>query len=153
MPSPTTATSSTPTSISGSNCKPQLSKAEAQAGKIWNRFADGYYKKPIQDQESYQKKLEMTREYLKPQSSVLEFGCGTGGTALLHAPFVRDIVGIDLSSRMIEIAQHRTKDSNVKNVQFECAGMDSLDKANESYDVVMGMSVLHLMPDKDNITR
>ena len=56
---------------------PNLSKEEEQNSKIWNRFADSYFKSNIKDEESYQKKLEITREYMTPQSKVLEFGCGT----------------------------------------------------------------------------
>ena len=101
-----------------------LSKEEAGAAKIWNRFADGYSKSPIKDEKAYQVKLAMTRKYLKPSSEVLEFGCGTGGTALLHAPFVKHYRAIDVSFRMIEIAQEksRTLESN-QNVQFECQGI------------------------------
>ena len=56
---------------------PNLSKDEEQNSKIWNRFADRYFKSPIKDEDVYQKKLEITREYMSPQSNVLEFGCGT----------------------------------------------------------------------------
>ncbi len=31
-------------------------------------------------------------------------GCGTGTTALIHAPFVKHITGIDISPNMLEIA-------------------------------------------------
>lgn len=36
---------------------------------------------------------------------VLEFGCGTGTTALAHAAYVRHILAIDIADRMIEIAR------------------------------------------------
>jgi len=145
-----TTGSSSPTTTS-----PSLTKAEQKTGKIWDFFADGYSKSPIKDEDSYQKKLAITREFLKPQSNTLEFGCGTGGTALLHAPFVKNILAIDISPRMIEIAQEKAKAAKVDNVQFECAGIDSFQrervKIQESFDAILGMSILHLLPNKDEV--
>jgi cyclopropane fatty-acyl-phospholipid synthase-like methyltransferase len=40
---------------------------------------------------------------------LLEFGCGTGGTAIIHAPHVKHIRAIDISPRMIEIAKSRAE--------------------------------------------
>jgi 2-polyprenyl-3-methyl-5-hydroxy-6-metoxy-1,4-benzoquinol methylase len=131
----------------------KLSTTEAKTAKFWNRLADNYSKEPIKDQETYQKKLEITREYMTPSSNVLEFGCGTGSTAILHAPYVNNVRAIDLSSRMIEIAQGKAKEADVKNVNFECTGIDSLDVPKESFDVVLGMSVLHLLPNKNEVMK
>jgi predicted TPR repeat methyltransferase len=36
---------------------------------------------------------------------VLEFGCGTGGTAIKYALGVHCVQGIDISSKIIDIAQ------------------------------------------------
>jgi len=39
----------------------------------------------------------------------LEFGCGTGSTALLHASFVKHMTATDISDEMIEIAKQKAK--------------------------------------------
>jgi ubiquinone/menaquinone biosynthesis C-methylase UbiE len=119
--------------------------------KFWNRVAEGYSKRPIDDEESYQKKLQITREYFTPDSRVLEFGCGTGGTALLYAPLVQHIHGIDFSSKMIEIAKEQATAHNVENVDFETMGIDALSAPDESYDIVLGLNVLHLLSNKDEV--
>ncbi len=49
-----------------------------QPSKFWDKHAERYSKSPVADEESYQKKLQVTREYLQPDMEVLEFGCGTG---------------------------------------------------------------------------
>jgi len=36
---------------------------------------------------------------------LLEFGCGTGSTAIVHVPYVNHIHAIDIFSNMICIAQ------------------------------------------------
>ena len=69
---------------------------------FWDRVAEKYSSKPVADEEVYQEKLGICREYLSAESEVLEIGCGTGSAAL--APSVRHITGLDLSSKMIEIA-------------------------------------------------
>ena len=127
------------------------SKYEKKAAGFWNRISNFYFKQTIKDEEAYRHKLEMTREYLTPESNVLEFGCGTGGTAIKHAPYVKSIKGIDISKNMVEIAQTQAKDASVDNVKFQCIGIDSLQAPEASYDVVMGMSILHLLPNKDKV--
>jgi len=77
------------------------------SAKFWDRIADRYSRKPVADEAAYQKKLQVTREYLRPDMEVLEFGCGTGSTAIVHAPCVKQIRAIDVSAKMIEIARHK----------------------------------------------
>ena len=121
--------------------------------KFWNKVADKYSKSPISDEEAYQKKLKITREYFKTDKStrVLEFGCGTGGTALLHAPHVKHIHAIDFSSEMISIAKAKAVVQNIENVKFEVMGIESLSETDQTYDIILGLSVLHLLPNKDKV--
>ena len=118
---------------------------------VWDRFAKGYAKAPVVDEAAYQKKLEITRNYLTPDSSVLEFGCGTGSTALAHAPFVDRIRATDVSRKMIAIAQSKAKAQGVDNVVFEQVEIESLDAPDASFDMVMGHSILHLLDDKETV--
>ena len=88
------------------------------AETFWDKAAARYAKSPIRDEASYQKKLAITRDYFQPDWSVLEFGCGTGGTAILHAPYVRDILATDISKNMLEIAQAKAADAGIGNIRF-----------------------------------
>ena len=45
---------------------------------FWERIAVRYSKQPVADEATYQKKLQITREFLLPNMRVLEIGCGTG---------------------------------------------------------------------------
>lgn len=94
--------------------------------KIWDRFADGYAKKPIDDEAAYQRKLEVTRKLLQPDMDVLEFGCGTGGTAILHAPYVKHVHAIDISAKMLEHANSKLAESAVTNVSLNVQGLTIL---------------------------
>lgn len=121
----------------------------AEASRFWDRMADRYVASPIADVPSYEKKLDITRGYLRPDMEVLEVGCGSGATALLHAPHVKHILATDFSARMIEIAKARAAEQGVTNVTFEQADITSLDKPDGSFDMVLALSVLHLMEDRD----
>ena len=119
--------------------------------KFWNKVAKRYARSPIKDEASYQKKLEVTQTYFKPGMNVLEFGCGTGGTARMHAPHVRHIRAIDFSENMVEIAKAKAKEENIANVEFEVASIDTLSVPDESFDAVLGLSILHLLENKEEI--
>lgn len=121
------------------------------ASRFWDRTAARYARSPIADEAAYQKKLAVTRGYLRPDMDVLEFGCGTGSTALLHAPYVRQIRAIDFSAAMIAIARDRAAAQGVTNVSFAQASIDDLDAAAASFDAVLGLSVLHLVADRDAV--
>jgi ubiquinone/menaquinone biosynthesis C-methylase UbiE len=122
-----------------------------RASRFWDNVADKYVADPIKDVPSYERKLEVTRSYFRPDMELLEFGCGSGATALLHAPFVKHIRAIDFSARMIEIATSRAAEQGVANVSFEVAEITELDVPEGSVDMVLGLSVLHLMEDRERV--
>ncbi|MGF1488758.1 MAG: class I SAM-dependent methyltransferase [Prochloraceae cyanobacterium] len=117
--------------------------------KFWDKIAEDYSKQPITDEAAYQKKLQVTREYFKPDMEVLEFGCGTGSTAIAHAPYVKHIQAIDFSSEMIEIARSKAIANKIENVTFERLTIDELSVKDCSLDVVLGLNVLHLLENKE----
>jgi len=116
---------------------------------FWNKRADKYSRRPISDEAAYQKKLEITLKYFQPDMEVLEIGCGSGTTAIAHAPFVRHIRATDLSTRMVEIAKDKAKAAGIDNVTFEALSVDALDVPGASIDAVMAHNILHLLEDKE----
>lgn len=121
----------------------------AQATKFWDNIAEKYAKQPIADEAAYEKKLAVTREYFRPDMEVLEIGCGTGSTAILHAPYVKHIRAVDFSGNMIAIAQSKAEAAQIQNVTFEQAAIEDLNSPDESLDVVLGLSILHLLRDME----
>ncbi|MDJ0922426.1 MAG: class I SAM-dependent methyltransferase [Henriciella sp.] len=116
--------------------------------RFWNKIADKYSRQPIANQKAYEIKLDLTREYFTPESNVLEFGCGTGSTAILHAPYVNHILATDVSPAMIDIARGKLEPEGVSNVTFEVADMDDYTGAPSSFDAILGMNILHLVDDR-----
>lgn len=119
------------------------------SAKFWDKIADRYAKQPIADEAAYQKKLEITRSYFQPDMTLLEFGCGTGSTAIIHAPHVKQIHAIDISAKMLEIAQANAHDAQVTNIRFEQNTIEALNLPDATYDMVLGLSILHLLEDKE----
>ncbi|MEO0803207.1 MAG: class I SAM-dependent methyltransferase [Cyanobacteria bacterium J06642_2] len=120
-----------------------------RSAKFWDNIAQRYAKQPVADEASYQKKLEVTRGYLKPDMEIFEFGCGTGSTAIVHAPHVKHIRAIDVSENMLEIARGKAEAEHVENISFERSTIEDIDIPAGSVDVVLGLSILHLLSDKE----
>lgn len=117
--------------------------------KFWNKIADRYSRRPISDEAVYEKKLDITRKYFRPDMEVLEIGCGTGTTAIAHAPHVGHILATDLAPRMIEIATEKAEAANIDNVTFRVSSVDVLDLPDASIDAVMAHNLLHLLEDRE----
>jgi len=122
-----------------------------QSAKFWDKIAERYSQQPIADEAAYQKKLQVTREYFQPDMEVLEFGCGTGSTAITHAPYVKHIQAIDISSKMIAIAQGKAEANNVANVTFKRSTIDEFSVSDQTLDAVLGLSILHLLDNKEEV--
>lgn len=86
--------------------------------EFWEKRADKYSRQPVADEASYQRKLEVTRKYFRPDMEVLEIGCGTGSTAISHAPYVKHIRATDFSSRMIEIAKEKARAACIRDMML-----------------------------------
>ena len=124
-----------------------------KSAKFWNRIAERYSKQPIADEVSYLKKLQVTQKYLKPDMEVLELGCGTGSTAIIHAPYVKHIRAIDISSKMIEIAQGQADKKKINNITFETSTIDDLNLTEQKPDAVLALSILHLLENKEEVIK
>ena len=122
-----------------------------QPTKFWDRHAKGYARRPVSDQAAYERKLKLTQDYLEPDMEVLELGCGTGTTALIHAPRVKHITGVDISGGMLGIAREKATAAGVGNITFQQSDIDVFDAPEASYDVVMGHSILHLLANKEEV--
>jgi 2-polyprenyl-3-methyl-5-hydroxy-6-metoxy-1,4-benzoquinol methylase len=121
------------------------------SARFWDRFAERYAKKPVGNQVLYQKKLEVTQKYLKSDMHVLEFGCGTGSTALVHEPFVKKYNAIDVSPKMIDICKQKMTGQVTRNLCFSCLAFESVMCDEGTYDAILAMSILHLINDPEEV--
>lgn len=124
----------------------------AESAFFWDRLAKRYSKQAIANPDAYEHKLEVSRRYFNPDARALELGCGTGSTALLHAPYLQHIFATDISTNMIKIADTKASQQNIRNVTFRIAAVSEVELP-EPVDIVFALSFLHLVEDKEQVIR
>src|SRR3990172_12048660 len=135
----------------------RLSKFESSEKSHFDAIADRYdvnygYGKPFTRYKIAKKALDFVRlikpifktKYLK----MLEIGCGTGEYTGRVARLLpgSEIVGLDISDRIVKIAQSKCRE--FKNVSFVVRSAYNTDFKSDSLDVVYGFYVLHHLETK-----
>ncbi len=82
----------------------------------------------------------------QPEERILEVGVGTG-IALPFYPRHCNVVGIDLSSRMLEIAKERQEAHGLENVALMQMDAGEMQFPDDSFDTVMAAYVVTAVPD------
>ena len=86
------------------------------------------------------RRVKMLGSHLKPGMTVLELGCGTGYFTRELARSGADVVAIDISPELLEVA--RANDS-VPNIHYQIQNAYALGYSDAVFDSVVGSSVLH----------
>lgn len=88
--------------------------------------------------------------------SVLDIGCGGGVDAMVAATITGPtgwVVGIDMSSEMVERARQNLGLTQIQNVSFEESSAEDLPFPDQHFDVVISSGVFNLIPDKRKALR
>jgi phosphatidylethanolamine/phosphatidyl-N-methylethanolamine N-methyltransferase len=94
----------------------------------------------------------LQRMIIDPNDSILEVGVGTGGNLKLY-PRVRQIVGIDFSSGMLEKARERVARERMDNVRLLQMDAADLKFADHSFDIVYAPYLISVVPDPVKVAR
>lgn len=97
--------------------KPDLNTSEV----FWDSRAVEFNESTDKDQERVNRIIRLFegKGVLGKDKSVLDIGSGTGKFALRFAPLVQEVVGVDLSSRMLSFARDNAERKKIANVSFE----------------------------------
>lgn len=87
---------------------------------------------------------------LKPGERLLEVGVGTGLSLPLYSRRA-DIVGIDISSKMLEQASDKVAKNNLKNVELHVMDAQAMDFPDNSFDCVTACYVVSAAPDPHKV--
>ncbi len=117
--------------------------------KFWNLIAKKYAASPIADRSAYETKIQEIKTYLTPEMDVLDIGCGTGTQCGDIADMVKQVSGIDISCKLLAIAEQRMAERKLDNVTFLQTYVFDEHFAPGSFDVVMAFHVLHFFDDID----
>lgn len=117
---------------------------------FWDAEAERYARKPVQNVESFERKIAITRSRMSAGSVVLDVGCGTGSLALRLAPDAGHVHGLDVSREMIRIARGKAEAQGVRNVTFHIGPFDRTFTVFElgTLDGICAYSIFHLLPDR-----
>lgn len=76
--------------------------------------------------------------------TVLDYGCGTGGNSLILAKRGANVIGVDISPELLELAEKRMAANGVAgNTKFLVGSAHDLPIPDESIDIVFGIAILH----------
>lgn len=91
---------------------------------------------------------------LKKGQTVVDLGSGGGFDCFLAAQKVGDsgsVIGVDMTSAMIEKARANAQKAGFKNVEFRLGEIDNLPVADNAADVIISNCVINLAPDKAKV--
>ncbi len=117
--------------------------------KFWDLIASKYAASTISDRSAYETKIARLKTCLSAEMSVLDIGCGTGTQCGDIADRVTQVTGIDISGKLLAIAEQRMAERNLDNVGFIRASVFDERLKPGRYDVVMAFFVLHFFEDID----
>lgn len=121
-----------------------------KAEKFWNRVANQFDKlsKHFERPPS-----EKAKNFLNVNDIVLDFGCATGTVTIELSDYVKEIKGIDISSRMIVAAKRKVSEVNIKNIDFMQATIDDERLITNSFNVIIAFNILHFFQDTQNVLK
>lgn len=93
---------------------------------------------------SYWEIYALARRYFNEGMTILDFGCGPGDNALRLAKIGYTVIGLDISPNNIKLAQELFSNNPwTKESKFEVSTAEKLPYANETFDVISGIDILH----------
>jgi len=107
--------------------------AKHGAGEIWN------WESPA-GKLRWARRVKMLSKHLRPGMTVLELGCGAGYFTRELARSGADIIAIDVSPELLEIAR---ANCSAPNVRYEIRNAYDLSYPDAVFDSVVGSAVLH----------
>lgn len=98
--------------------------------------------------------VQTIHRYIDPSflpKRVLDFGCGVGRTLIPFARMAKDVVGVDVSSAMLQEARSNCDQQQLTNVNLMSSD-DSLSSLTQSFDFIHSFIVLqHVPPERGRV--
>jgi SAM-dependent methyltransferase len=107
---------------------------DGEEGARWVEHADKYEAQAVFMHRTWFDTIEFAGD-----EAVLDIGCGNGGTSLRAAELVPtgSVLGVDLSSQMLELAAKRASARGLHNVAFEQADAQTYAFAPARFDIAI----------------
>lgn len=106
--------------------------------EIWS--GTFWYWETVAGKLRWRRRVEMLTSHITSMMKVLEIGCGIGYFTAEIAKSKADVVAIDISRDLLEVARAKVRASNVV---FKEENAYALGFQNNAFDTIIGSSVLH----------
>ena len=121
--------------------------------KFWDKRSSEYENNEKKYEEKYYKTVEKTKKFLNSNDKVLDFACGTGIITNQIADNVKEILAIDISLKMIEVAQRKANKRKIKNIQYMQTSIFDDKFIKESFDVILAFNIFHLVKNTEKVLK
>jgi ubiquinone/menaquinone biosynthesis C-methylase UbiE len=128
-------------------------KPGSRSKKFWDKLATRFDRIESKDEPVNKEIIARTKSRLTLNDTVLDYGCGTGTAAIALTRGVKSICGIDISRKMVELAQKKCAESGVANAEFVHATIFDDVLKPESFDAMLCLYLLHLVEDTPHVMR
>ncbi len=89
---------------------------------------------------------------IKSDMKVLDFGCGTGLLSFFILPYIKEVIGVDSSLKMVEVFNKKAKDNNIENAKAYHFDLEK-EKLKEDFDLIVSSMVFHHIEDIEKILK
>jgi len=117
----------------------------------WNNDATNYDTRAKKSQKAYQTIITFIKNETSTEMDILDMGTGTGEIPIGICSNVKSINAIDFSPEMIRIAHKKANKKGIKNISFLVKDSNQLDFRDNSFDVILIINLLHVVPKPENI--
>ncbi|MCH9693155.1 MAG: class I SAM-dependent methyltransferase [Gammaproteobacteria bacterium] len=121
--------------------------------RFWDKASKNYDTTEDRFEEIHSRVRDKTKVHLSATDVVLDYGCGTGTKVCELAGFVSEVLGIDISADMIELAKAKGATHALKNVCFKQSTIFDETLKDASFDVVMAFNMLHTVPSPESVVK
>jgi SAM-dependent methyltransferase len=90
-------------------------------------------------------------DLIKPDSRVVEFGCGNGDLLFKLSNKIKYGLGIDKSKTLIEYAKYQKKRNNISNIDFVCEELGVHYNHSDTYDFSTASLFFHVIPTSEAV--
>jgi ubiquinone/menaquinone biosynthesis C-methylase UbiE len=121
---------------------------EEESIRFWDEIAEGYDGQFAELREEHDRGVErlIRLANLNREDVVLDLGTGTGAVALAIAPQVREVIGVDPSQKMLEVARKKAHESHLSNVEFRMGSFTN-PNIHEKVDMILSNDAFHVIAD------
>ena len=106
---------------------------------MFDAFATEYdFAATLQNQNDF-----FTNNLSASKGAALDIGCGSGILAFELAQYYDNVVGVDLSAKMLEIASQKRSAPNIEYIQMDASQL-ALDR---QFDLIVSAATFHHLPD------